>query len=134
MFKLIKIQNTGVNVPEPVKMSKNTSAKINIGTALILKNGIVQSAGATETPTHIALENAALEEKKILCYEIYPNMLFETKVNADPAALKAGDKVTLDFDSDSCAAYVTATTASGVATIAEINDVIEAGNNITVKF
>ncbi len=133
MFKLIKIQNAGVNTPEPVKMSKGAS-KINIGSALVLNAGKVQAPAATAKPTYIALETAEAGKSEILCYEIFPNMLFETTVNASPSTLKAGDKVTLGFDGDSCASCVTATTSSGVATVAELLGASASGDKITVKF
>ena len=40
MFKLIKIQNSGVNVTEPQKFEKSASLKIKAGDALIFENGI----------------------------------------------------------------------------------------------
>ncbi len=133
MFKLIKIKNSGVNTPEPLKMKKG-AVKINIGTALVINVGNVQPATATSKPTHIAFESAESGQSTILCYEIFPNMLFETTVNASPSSLKIGDKVTLGFDSDSCAACVTSTTASGVATIEELLGAAASGDKITVKF
>ena len=38
MFKLIKIQNSGVNVPEPQYLEKNKSFKIKAGDALVIEN------------------------------------------------------------------------------------------------
>ncbi len=133
MFKLIKIQNAGVNLPEPIKMSKGNT-KINIGSALVLSAGKVTAPAATAKPAYIAMETASSDQSEVLCYEIFPNMLFETTVNASPASLKEGDKVTLGFDGDSCASCVTATTTNGIASIAELLGASAAGDKITVKF
>lgn len=134
MFKLIKILNSGVNVPENVKLPKSTSLEVKMGSALTLAGGSVANCGASAAPTYIAAQNAAAGESSVLCYAVSGNMLFETTVSAAPAALKIGDKVTLGTDADGAAVNVTATTTSGVATVIDLAGAKNAGDKITVKF
>ena len=134
MFKLIKIQNSGVNVPEPIHLKKPASLKVKAGDALIIENGYVSACPATTTPTHIAFADGKSNDYNALAYEINENMLFETTVGADPTALTVGQKVTLGKDTNNAASYVTATTASGVATIVDLMDAAISGDKITVKF
>lgn len=134
MFKLTKIINSGVNVPEPCKLAKNADTVIKAGSAVKLSDGCVTNCTATDTPTYIALENATAGSLYVTCFEVTPEMRFEVRINADPSALKIGNKVTLGIDADGSATEVTATTASGVATVTELFGTSSAGNKITVKF
>ena len=134
MFKLIKIQNSGVNVPEPMQLKKPASLKIKAGDALIIENGYVSACPATTVPTHIAYANGKINDYTAVAYAVNENMLFETVIKADPSSLFIGQKVTLGKDSDNGASYVTATTSSGVATIVDLMDASKSGDKITVKF
>ena len=134
MFKLIKIQNSGVNVPEPIKLKKPASLKIKAGDALVIENGYASACPATSTPTHIAFTDGKNNDYNAVAYAINENMLFETTVGADPSALTVGQKVTIGKDSDNGSSYVTATTSSGVATIVDLMDAVKSGDKVTVKF
>ena len=134
MFKLIKIQNSGVNVPEPQKFDKSASLRIKAGDALVFENGIIISCPATSVPTHIAFADAKYNEYSVYAYAINENMLFETNVGEDPSELMLGYKVTIDKDSDGCSSRVTTTTTSGVATIVDLMNASKVGDKITVKF
>lgn len=134
MFKLIKIQNSGVNVPEPQKFYKPSALKLKAGDALIIDNGGVTSCPATTTPTHISFSVGKYNELEVLAYEINENMIFETTVSGDPSSLMVGDKVTIGKDVDNSSANVTSTTASGVATIVDLMNASKSGDKINVKF
>ena len=134
MFKLIKIQNSGVNVPEPQKFEKSASLKIKAGDALIFENGIIAMCPANSVPTHIAFSDSKYNEYTVFAYPINSNMLFETTVGADPSSLLLGSKVTVGKDSEGSASRVTATTTSGVATIVDLMNAAKVGDKITVKF
>lgn len=134
MFKLIKIQNSGVNVPEPQNLEKNESLTVKSGDALVIENGVAVPCSPTAAPTHIALASAKSGDTKLVAYAINENMLFETTVNADPTALTVGQKVTLGKDADDSASCVTATVSSGVATIVDLMGATNPGDKITVKF
>ena len=134
MFKLIKIQNSGVNVPEPQNLEKDESLTVKAGDALVIENGVAVPCSATAVPTHIAVANGKIGDKKLIAYTVNENMLFETTVNADPSGLAVGQKVTLGKDDDSSASCVTANTSSGVATIIDLMGAKNPGEKITVKF
>lgn len=134
MFKLIKIQNSGVNVPEPMILGKSAGIEIKIGEALILEEGLLYPCTATTKPTHVAIRNANYDEDLAVVYEVNPNMLFETTVDDDPADLKVGEKVTISTDEDGCAVNVSSSTASGVATIVDLMGATDIGDKVTVKF
>lgn len=134
MFTLIKILNSRSNVPEPIKLPCNANANIKIGTALHVSAGKVASCDATTKPTYIAAANSKSGEGEVLCYPVSPDMLFETTISTASTSLTVGAKLTLYVDFESCAVGVTATTASGVAEIAEPVGALVAGDKITVKF
>lgn len=134
MFKLIKIVNSGVNVPEIIKLPKSSSLNIKMGSALTLSGGYASMCTATASPTHIAAENADTTKDSVSCYEVNSNMLFETVFSAAPTSLTLGDKVTLATDANNCTVKVSATTTSGVATIVDLMNAKAAGDKVTVKF
>lgn len=134
MFKLIKIQNSGVNVPEPMLLKKSASLVVKIGEALVITDGLLAKCPATTTPTHISLSNGEYGESEVTVFEVNSNMIFETTVNADPSMLDIGAKVTIANAPDSSATRVSATTASGVATIVDLMNAENVGDKINVKF
>ena len=134
MFKLIKILNSGTNVPESVKLPKSPDLDVKMGSALILSGGTVANCTATTSPTYIAAQNAVNGEDKVLCYPISPDMLFETVFNEPSESVVIGAKVKLCTDDDGSAVNVSADTASGVATVVDLMGAKNAGDKVTVKF
>ena len=132
MFKLIKILNSGTNVPEPRRV-KNGGASIVAGCALNYSAGAVVSSTATSKPDCIAMCDA-LAGAEAFVYDITPDMLFEVTVTADPDALAVGNALTLAIDGNGIAYGVTATTSGGVATVYDLAGATAAGDKITVKF
>ena len=134
MFKLIKIQNSGVNVPEPMLLKKSASLVVKIGEALVITDGLLAKCPATTIPTHISLSNGEYGESEVTVFEVNSNMIFETTVSADPSMLDIGAKVTIANAPDGSATRVSATTASGVATIVDLMNAENVGDKINVKF
>ena len=134
MFKLIKILNSGANVPEPVKLPKSPSLGVKMGSALILSGGTVANCTPTTAPTYIAAQNAVSGEDKVLCYAVSPDMLFETTFNEPSESIVIGAKLTLGTDDEGSAVNVTADTLSGVATVVDLMGAINPGDKVTVKF
>ena len=134
MFKLIKIINSGVNVPEPIRMPKASGTALKAGTLLTLSEGALINCASTTAPKYVALADADAGKTEAVVAEISHDMLFETPVTDFPEGLFIGAKVTLAIDSDGAAYAVTATTASGVATIADLAGASAANDRITVKF
>ena len=134
MFKLIKILNSGINVPEVVKLKASTSKSYVAGEALVLSSGIAVSAGATTKPTFIAAASAPKGTAEIAAYPISADMIFECTVSAAPTSLSRGSVVTLKLDTDSRAVGVSATTENGVATVYDTLNAKAAGDKLLVRF
>jgi hypothetical protein len=134
MFKLIKILNSGANVPEPIKAEKIEIEEYGVGTPVVIEGGKIAPAGTTTPPTHITLAKAKEGSTAAIIAEITSDMIFETYINADPASVKAGSKLTLGLNSSSHPVCVTATTQSGVATVVSTLGAKRSGDKITVKF
>lgn len=86
MFKLIKIEGSGVNVPEPHKFKKEVGIYITAGEALSLSEGSVCGTDAEGSPTLMSYAAAGEDADEVLCYYLTPNMLFESKLASDTAA------------------------------------------------
>lgn len=134
MFKLIKIINSGVNVPEPIRMPKASGKTVKSGTLLTVINGELSDCGATTTPTYVALADASAEAPEAICAAINGNMYFDAPITESPASLKIGAKVTLATDGDGAAYALSTTTSGGVATVIDLCGATSVGDKITVKF
>ena len=113
MFSFYKMNNVGINAPAIDMLNANPEVTYKVGDALVLTNGLAAKASGTTAPTHVAAGVAS--DGKIAAYKVQPNMEFKTTFSADASAVSVGNKVTIGADSET----VTATTASGVATIVE---------------
>ena len=133
MFKLIKIENSGVNVPEPIALAKYTDTRICIGSALTVVGGKAVNCDTAAAPQYIAYENADESASEVLCYRISGDMLFEVATSAAPTSIAVGDKLTLAEDEDGCIALVSATTG-GCAEVVELLGAKVKGDKITVRF
>ena len=131
MFKLLKIENASMNVPEPVFYEVSASEAVAIGEALVLTAGKLTKCGATTKPEFIAMgEKGASDEKRSLAVcRVTPAMLWSVPITAAPSALKPGDKVTINSDG----MQVTVTTTRGVITVEDIGGAAAAGDKITVR-
>ena len=134
MFKLLKILNSGVNVPEPVRLPVTASTNFKIGSALTISSGKLANCTATTLPKYIAAQDlTAGEATDMLVYPITDGMIFATKFSVTPTSIVVGNKVTLALES-SIAVGVTATTTSGVAEIYNLNGASAAGDTVEVIF
>lgn len=131
MFKLIKIENARMNVPEPVFHEVKESEAVQLGEALVLTSGKLTKCGATAKPEFIAMADCAADAAKRLipAARVEPNQLYEVPVQAAPTSLVEGSKVTLHTDG----LQVTATTTSGVVTVESLNGAAAAGDIIVVR-
>lgn len=126
MFKLIKIENGRMNVPEPEYFVAN--AALTAGQSVALSGGKLVSN--TAKPTHITLGPAKEAGDTVPCTRIDSSQVYEVAITAAPTSLNVGDKVTIDTS----AASVTATKDGGVVTIVSLNDATTAGEKILVRF
>lgn len=131
MFKLIKIENARMNVPEPVFHEVTASEAVQLGEALVLTSGKLTKCGATAKPEFIAMADCAADAAKRLIpvARVEANQLYEVPVQAAPTSLVEGSKVTLHTDG----LQVTATTTSGVVTVESLNGAAAAGDIIVVR-
>lgn len=131
MFKLIKIENARMNVPEPVFHEVTEDEAVVMGEALVLTNGKLTKCVATVKPEFIAMADCAADAAKRLipAARVEPNQLYEVPVQAAPTSLVEGSKVTLHTDG----LQVTTTTASGVVTVESLNGAAAAGDTIVVR-
>ena len=113
MFKLVRIQNAQMNVPEPEYLPAAAESFAE-GEALVVTGGKLTKAGATALPTFIAAKSVTAAAGDIVpAFRVEPQQVWEAP---NPGAVTIGAKVTLEADG----LGVTATTTSGVATITEV--------------
>ena len=131
MFRLIKIENARMNVPEPVFNEVKASEAVQLGEALVLTSGKLTKCGATAKPEFIAMADcaAAAANRLIPVARVEANQLYEVPVTAAPTSLVEGNKVTLHTDG----MQVTATTTDGVVTVENLNGAAAAGDTIVVR-
>lgn len=130
MFKLIKIENGRMNVPEPEYHIAGTT-ELKAGQAVALSSGkLVKNATA---PTHITLASAKANEAKVPCVRIEPSQVYEVSLSAAPASgIAVGDKITIE---GTYATEVIATkTDGGILTIVSLDNATNKGDKITVRF
>ena len=100
-----------------------------VGDVAVLTNGAITKATGTTKPEYVLAFKGTVASGDIVAVNpIYADMEFDTTLSAS-GALKIGDKVTINSDSDK----VTATTTNGVATLVDITGTAS-GNAVTVKF
>ena len=134
MFKLSKILNSAVNVAEPCYLEADEDNNYYIGTVIKISYGIATNVTPTDKPTHVVGENARYGTKRrILCFPISPNMIFETTFSEAPIGLKNGDRVGLSFESGS-ASYVSANKSNGIAEIFDMTAAVNKGDTVYVRF
>ena len=126
MFRLVKIENGRMNVPEPEYLI--ASAAIAEGVAVALTSGKISKSATA--PTHITLGAAFAADEKVPCIRLEKNQVYEVPVSVTPSGINVGDKVTLGVNADS----VTATKDSGIATIVSLEGAATAEDKILVRF
>ena len=131
MFRLIKIENARINVPEPEYLDVKAAEAVSEGEALVLASGKLTKCGATAVPQFIAMANldANATKRTIAVCRVEKNQVYEVPVSAAPTSLVVGSKVTLNTDG----LQVTATTESGVVTIVDLNGATVAGDKVVVR-
>lgn len=131
MFRLLKIENARMNVPEPEYLEVTDGEAVAEGEALVLASGKLTKCGATAAPAYIAMgvKTAADTKRTIPVCRVEKNQVYAVPVTAAPASVKIGDKVTLHTDG----LRVTATTTNGVVTVVDLNGASVAGDEIIVR-
>lgn len=113
MFKLVRIQNAQMNVPEPEYIPASAETFVE-GEALVIKGGKLTKAGATETPTFISAKSVTAKAGEILpAFRVEPQQVWETTASD---AVTIGGKYTLADNAES----ITNISTSGVATVTDV--------------
>lgn len=103
-----------------------------MGLALTQTEGKLAVAADTVKPTYICMreqDTPCADGAIIPVIRVRDDIIFETEAQAEMTAVKLGDKVTLHTDG----LHVTATTASGVAEVVDM-DGTAVGSKIRVRF
>ena len=131
MFKLLKIENARMNVPEPVFHEATANEAISIGEALVLSSGKLTICPTTTKPEFIAIGQLGASDanRKVAVCRVESNQVYEVPVTVAPTGLKVGDKVAIHTDG----LQITEDTTNGVITIENLNGAEAAGDTIVVR-
>ncbi len=131
MFRLLKIENARMNVPEPVYLDVTADEAVEEGEALVLTGGKLTKCGATVAPQYIAMGVKAAKDtvRTIPVCRVESNQVYAVPVTEAPDNLVAGSKVQLHTDG----LQVTAKTDDGVVTVVDTNGAKAVGDEIIVR-
>lgn len=127
MFSFKK-NNNGKNFPV-IEEKKAAAGTYEVGDLLVVNaSGQVAIAGSTDAPTFVCNADVTCASGDVIAVApILNGHVYEATFSADGSALKAGAKVTT-----ASGKYITATTASGVATL--LTDGAASGKTALVEF
>lgn len=124
------LQNMDVGQTPPIEYRQVTAEEaVVLGEALVTAStGLLTKCGATAKPEYIAV--GPQDEKDVApVVRVQDYQVWETQLSAEGTSLKIGNKVTLETDG----LRVTATTASGVAVIVDMEGAA-VGDSVRVRF
>lgn len=125
---MFRLSGMDVGLTPPIEYMEVTSGEsVALGEALVVTAGKLTKCGATAKPAYVAVGPGVDGTAPVIKVQDY--MAFETTLAAAGADLKVGSVVTLHTDG----MQVTATTASGVATIVALGGTA-IGSAVTVRF
>lgn len=124
------LQNMDVGQTPPIEYRQVTAEEaVVLGEALVTAStGLLTKCGATAKPEFMAV--GPQDEKDVApVVRVQDYQVWETQLSAAGTSLKIGNKVTLETDG----LRVTATTASGVAVIVDMEGAA-VGDSVRVRF
>ena len=135
MFKLIKILNTGVNVPEPELLPSEINLALNAGACVVYNSNSnkIYSGDPAEAPTHILIKELKHGDSFALCYRISPDMIFEVPLIGSPANVHAGMSVEFIIE-DGHGIYAISDNDSGPVTIYSLEGATKSGDKVLITF
>ena len=136
MFKLVKIVNSGTNVPEPEIFPCDITTEAPVGSALTLdhSSNFLYTGEIFEQPFCILAEDLKKGTVSALCYRITPDMVFEAPVYGNPLSLHNGAGVSLHYESKLGICGVSDSTETRIATVYDTNGAKNPGDKILVYF
>ena len=133
MFKLAKIEGSGTNQAEPIRIPTAPSLPYKAFCAYTNIDGFLADTTNDAPPTHIALENLGPDEKDtVLCYRILDNMIFEVSVTGSFSSMLIGQKYKIKIDSDGAGIGITPQ-IGGHITVYDSNGAMESGDKVYVR-
>ena len=134
MYHLIKIKNARTNVPEPMRLALAAPVTVARGIPFTVKGGLLTVCNdkSTDAPTHITLSGGR-DESFVLCYEVTPDMIFETHVTASPAAMTVGTEYLISADGKSIMPSAATGSLAG-AVLIDKSGAEKAGDKLLVAF
>lgn len=134
MFKLIKIEGSGTNQPEPIRVIADPSVNFKSGFAYTLVQGVLTRSDPYTRPTHVAIESMSEGERSsLLCFRIHDNMIFEVPTNGSPSYFEPGYNYVLDVDADGAGKGLEADGERGVVMFYDMNGAINDGDTVLVR-
>ena len=135
MFKLIKILNSGVNVPEIEKFPCAHGLELDAGSCVLYDNdrGEIYVGAEVSCPPFIVAKAVKKDDTFALCYRISPGMIFEVPVIGDPANISPGLSVELMIESGR-GAYAISDTDGGPAKIYSLEGATKSGDKVLITF
>ena len=134
MFKLVKIEGSGTNQPEPIRLPVSPETTLKNGCAYILGNERINNCGMNQMPTHIAIESAKAGEKSTaLFFRILDNMIFEVPVYGDPNNLVLNYKFIMKIDTDRVAVGLVPDGENGVLMLTDLCGAKKNGDCVKIR-
>lgn len=133
MFVIAKILGGRQNVAETLELPCTPGKTYTVGQALVVSSGALTGASGAVEAKYVAAETytaPASGARKLRCYRITPDMVFEAAISAYSAsAQKVGAK--LQFATDGLTLTATAAETGG-AEIVDLNGAAKVGDKILV--
>ena len=135
MFKLIKILNTGVNVPEIEKFPCDPTVPLDVGSCVIYDPtcGMITPGSEADPPTHVLARAINEGDSLALCYRVSSEMIFETPIIGDPSSVFPGMSVGLAVESGH-GVYAVTDVEEGPAMIYSLEGAKSSGDKVLVAF
>ncbi len=135
MFKLLKIFNSGSNVPENIRMPIMNSNPAAPGTLLYLtSDGYVESGYNPSAPLFIAVEQVDESLTEVICYRITPDMLFEAPMFDGYDSAYTGSPLTPILTSDGFGGVKLAESEGEAAATLCYCVTVKSGDNVLLTF
>lgn len=135
MFKLKKIINSGVNVPEPELCNVSLTKDVKAGTPLLETDATLRIGDTNMTPTHIAVSDIKKGNGRALCYRISPEMIFEAELCSEEISMiSEGFRITLYDDGSGYNKLSDNIISEGGALVYDMNGADKYGDTVYVTF
>ena len=135
MFKLIKILNSGTNVPEIIKLRKRTDCEIDTGVGVdVDADGYAINGSIENRPRFISACRANESDSSVSCYKVSSDMIFETTISGSPEELGVGMLISTEYDLNGAQGRVTNSSVPGHATLYDLMGAKQDGDTIAIFF